>query len=102
MRNYMPVQQTVRNLPPDARRAVERLLGRGLDEDEEVTITVRPPLNIIKPAPTGAERDEAFRLFIEQSNEISKRLENVPDEELEALIDEAYDVVHHHKNADSR
>ena len=83
------------DLSPEYRRVVEALLGRGLDENENVSVRAFSG-NIIKPAPAGEARVEAFRRLRTRIDETAQRAEGVPEEEIDAAIDEAVDYVRHH------
>ena len=80
----------VKELPPDTRRAMESILGRSLQEDEAISISV------YKPAPTGHAREEASRRLLERIDKTAQKVKNVPEEEIDAAIDEAVDYVRHH------
>jgi hypothetical protein len=75
-------------LPPDTRQAVERVLGRILEENEEVSIMV---LSAHEP-PTGESRQTLARQLEERMKKTADRVRSIPDDEQEAAIDEA---VHH-------
>lgn len=69
---------------------MESILGRSLREDEAISI------NVYKPAPTGSSREEASRRLLERIDKTAQKVKNVPDEEIDATIDEAADYVRHH------
>jgi hypothetical protein len=75
-------------LPPDARRVVERVLGRALESDEEVSIMALSPHN----APTGEARQHLARKLEDRIARTAEPVRDIPDSEQEAAIDEA---VHH-------
>jgi hypothetical protein len=77
-------------LPPDARRAMEAILGRPLAEHEAIA------LNAYRPAPTGAAREEASRPLLQRIDKTTRKVQDVPDAEIEAAIGEALDHVRHH------
>jgi hypothetical protein len=79
----------VTELPADARHAMEGILGRSLREDEAIAISV------YKPAPTGQEREEASRRLLERIDKTVPEARGVPEEEIEAAIDEAVGHVRH-------
>ena len=83
-----------RNLPPDQRHAIEAMLGGPLADNEVISVEVRG--RIIKEAATGEEREEAFRAILAFSDRMAKHAEGIPEEEIDALIDEACDYVRHH------
>jgi hypothetical protein len=87
MRNPCPVSE----LAPDERVVLERILGRALEDTELVGVTT----NLVKPAPEGAEREEAWKRMLEGMREMQEHFAGVPEEELYALIDEAIDYVRH-------
>lgn len=76
-------------LPSDARRVVERVLGRVLEHDEEVSIMAFSPHG----APTGETRKELARQLEDRITRTAESARDVPDEEQEAAIDEALDHV---------
>jgi hypothetical protein len=80
----------VAELSADARHAMESMLGRPLRDDETVAV------NVYKPAPSGAARDEASRRLRERIDQTAQRAQGVPEAEIDAAIDEAVDHVRHH------
>jgi len=70
---------------------MESVLGRSLEEDEAISISV------YKPAPTGKARGEAARRLLDRIDQIAQRTKDIPEEELEAAIDEALDHARHHR-----
>ena len=72
-------------LPSDARRVVERVLGRVLEPDEEVSIMAFSPHD----APTGEARQELARQLEDRITRTAESVRDVPDDEQEAAIDEA-------------
>jgi len=82
----------VRNLLPDQRLAIENLLGRALSEEESLTIR---PARILKDAPTGDERQRAFRQYQVHLNLLADRVKDVPEAEVDAAIDEALHAIRH-------
>ena len=81
----------VTELPPETRHAVESILGRSLQEDEAVSV------NVYKPAPTGAMREEISRRLLGRIDKTAQKVQGVPEEEIDSAIDEAIDHVRHHK-----
>jgi len=75
-------------LPSDARRAVERVLGRVLEPDEEVSIMAFSPHD----APTGEARQKLARQLEDRITRTAESVHHVPDDEQEAAID---DALHH-------
>jgi hypothetical protein len=81
-----------RDLSPNVRTALETLLGRPLQEEETVSIQAYPTHN----SPTGREREEAWKQLLDRIDQTAARVKDVPEAELDALIDEATDYVRHH------
>ncbi len=52
---------------------------------------------LIKEAVTGQAREEAFQKIFERIDATAKRAEGVPDEEVDAAIEEAVDHVRHNR-----
>lgn len=78
-------------LAPASRCQIETLLGESLSEEERVHITVYAP----HPAPTGASRDAAADGLCAYFERLDKKIKHLPDEEAEAIIQEAIDSVRH-------
>ena len=85
-----------RDLPPEKRLAAEVLLGEALGEDELLLVRASKG-SILKPAAEGEARDRAFTRLMEWSDEMAKRVEGVPESEIDAAIDEAVDFVRHNR-----
>lgn len=83
-----------RNLSPEERRAAEVLLGGTLGEDDLVSIRTSKG-RILKHAPTGAAREDAFRQLFGSLDRMANRAAGSPEAEIDALIDEAVDYVRH-------
>ena len=81
----------VAELPAEARHAVESLLGRSLQEDEAISI------NVYQPAPTGQAKEAASQRLFQRIDQTAARAQGVPEDEIEAAIDEAADYVRHHR-----
>jgi len=81
--------QKANELPSDARRVVERVLGRVLEPDEEVSIMAFSP----HAAPSGEARQELARQLEDRITRTADSVREVPDEEQEAAINEALDHV---------
>jgi hypothetical protein len=84
-----------RDLSPDVRQAVEILLGRRLQQEETISVQAYPT----HEAPAGREREEGWRRLMERIDKTAARATNVPEAELDALIDEATEYVRHHHAA---
>ena len=76
-------------LPSDARRAVERVLGRVLAPDEEVSIMAFSPHD----APAGEARQKLARQLEDRITRTAESVRQIPDDEQEAAIDEALNHV---------
>src|ERR1700719_5083829 len=68
------------------------ILGRHLREDETVRSINAYPARL---AP-GEARDAAYRRLLEFGDKLAQRVKHVPEEEIDAAIDEAVDHVRHH------
>jgi hypothetical protein len=79
----------VRDLGQAARQALEALLGRRLAEEEQVSVTALAA----RPAPTGDVRRFAAERLIESLKAMSESARDIPNDELESLIDEAMDDI---------
>lgn len=81
------------DLPPDIQQAVGRLLGRQLKPEEHISVMAYEP----HPAPIGTARAELSARLKERIDKTAARLKDVPESELDELIDEAVDQVRHHR-----
>ena len=79
-----------KDLPPNAKAILEKLLGRYLADDEEVSIWASRP----HAAPTGQARREAWRQLDEHLDRMAAKT-GAPVEEIEKLVDEVSDEVRH-------
>jgi hypothetical protein len=77
-------------LPANAKEVLEKLLGRRLADDEEVSIWASRP----HAAPTGKAREQAWRMLSQHLDGMAAKT-NGSAEEIEKLIDEACDEVRH-------
>ena len=80
----------MRELSPNEKEAVERLLGRRLAEEEEISIWASAP----HAAPAGKARTEAWRQLDQHLGRLGMRAEGTA-EELEKLADEVSGEVRH-------
>jgi hypothetical protein len=78
------------DLPSDAKAILERLLGRHLADDEEVSIWVSRP----NAAPIGPARREAWHQLNDHLDRMAAKAGG-PVEEIELLVDEVCDEVRH-------
>jgi hypothetical protein len=82
--------RSVKDMSPEERLVLEHLVGRRLRDDEVEHV------NPLKEAPTGEERERAYRDLLALCDEIAaRRPSNVSDEELDRLFDEASDHARH-------
>jgi len=68
-----------------ARSAVESLLGRKVADEEHVTVMAYPA----QAAERQADRKAAVRDLVEDLDAMAASASHIPDEEMDALIDEA-------------
>ena len=68
-----------------ARNAVESLLGRKVADEEHVTVMAFPA----QPATAEPDRKRAVQDLIEDLDSLAASARHVPDDEMEALLDEA-------------
>ncbi len=83
--------QKASELPPPLKSAVEQLLGRPIDADEEVSIAAVPPQQIV-PSKSRAAVAEKLEAFL---NRRAAKLSDVSDDELDSAIDDAVDHLRH-------
>lgn len=81
---------SVKDMSADQRSAIESLLGRHLRDEEKLSIR---PITVVKEAPTGEERTRAARLYLDSLDHMADRVKDIPDEELDAAINEALEYV---------
>lgn len=77
---------SVKDMSDDQRLAVESLLGRQLRDEEKVSIR---PIPVTKDAPPSSRRFEISEAMRDYFARIDEQRKDVPDEEIEAAIDEA-------------
>jgi hypothetical protein len=85
--------QKASELPQSVKSAVEQVLGRALDADEEVSIAAVPPQQV-PPSENRAMVAKKLDAFL---NQRAAKVQNVSDEELDAAVDEAVDDVRHRR-----
>jgi hypothetical protein len=76
----------------EQRQVIESLLGRRVRDEEWVTIRSTV---IKKDAPVGEERLSAARQYQHHLDELAQRVKDVPEEELNAAIEEAVEYARH-------
>ena len=77
--------QRVADLDPSARDWVQRLFGRALGDNEEVTILV----SAAHPAPPDAGRKAALERIERVLDRAAENMRDIPDSQFEAAADEA-------------
>ena len=85
--------QRASELPPHVKSAVEQLLGRPIAPNEQVTIAALPPQQV----PASETRAEFVRELEAYLDRRAEKVKDVPDEEIDAAIDEAVDHVRHRR-----
>jgi hypothetical protein len=83
--------QRAGELPEAVKSAVEQLLGRPIEADEEVSIAALPPQHV----PPIRNREEIARKLADFLDRRADKLTDVSDEEIDAAIDEAANQVRH-------
>ena len=77
---------SVKDMSADQRVAVESLLGRQLRDEEKVSIR---PIPVTKDAPSLSRRLEISEAMREYFARVDAQRKDVPEEEIDAAIDEA-------------
>lgn len=72
-------------LPENVKSAVEHLLGRPVDADEEVSVMAFRPHN----APPRAARRKIAHSLKAHMDKMAARVKGVPEEEIDEILDEA-------------
>ena len=85
-----------RDLPPEKRRAAEVLLGEPLGENHLLLIRSSRG-RILQQGATGVARDAAFQNLSDWSAATTRKVEGVPEADLDEAIDEAVDFVRHNR-----
>jgi hypothetical protein len=83
--------QKASELSPSVKSAVEQLLGRPIEADEEVSVAAVPPQQI-PPSENRAVVAEKLEAFL---NRRATKVRDISDEELDTAVDEAVDHVRH-------
>jgi len=82
----------VKDLSSQQRAAIETLIGRALRDDEGLSIQSSL---IVKDAPTGEERIRAYDQYLGHLDKLAARAVDIPDAEVDAIIDEACHQARH-------
>jgi hypothetical protein len=78
-----------RDLTAPVKAAIENLLGRPLQDDEQVSVRAYRR----HEAPQGEARREAARRLEEHLDRMAGKAKDVPEDQMEAAIDEALEQV---------
>ena len=77
--------QKAGDLPADVKSAVERLLGRSIAPDEEISIAAVPPQRT-HPSESRAAVSRNLEAFLDRR---AAKVKGLPEEEIDASIDDA-------------
>lgn len=83
--------QKASDLPETVKSAVEQLLGRSIAPDEEISVTAVPPQRV----PPSEDRAAVARNLQAFLNRRADKVNGVPEEQIDAAIDEALHDVRH-------
>jgi hypothetical protein len=83
--------QKASEMPQAMRSAVEQLLGRSIAPDEEISVVAVPPQRV----PSSENRAPVARNLEAFLNRRADKVSGVPEEEIDAAIDEALHIVRH-------
>ena len=78
-------------LPPAVKSAVEQLPGRSIVPDEEISVAAVPPQRV----PLSESRAAVARNLEEFLARRAHKVDGLPEEEIDAAIDEALHAVRH-------
>lgn len=82
----------VQELSADARQIVEQVLGRPLQDDEEVSIMAVAPHD----DPKGSDRQLLARKLEQRIKKTAKRAQSLPEDQVEEIVNEALDYARLH------
>ena len=83
--------QKAGGMPPPLRSAIEQLLGRPIGADDEISVVAVSPQRITPGATGQADVDRLEALL----NRRAEKLRDVPEDEINAVIDEAVHRARH-------
>lgn len=83
--------QKASELPQTMRSAVEQLLGRPVAPDEQISVVAVPPQRV----PSSENRAAVARNLEAFLNRRADKVNGVPEQEIDAAIDEALPIVRH-------
>ena len=78
-------------MPQAVKSAVEQLLGRSIAPDEEISVAAVPPQRV----PPSEGRAAVARNLEAFLNRRADKVDGLPDEEIDAAIDETLHAVRH-------
>ena len=81
--------QKASDLAGDERLIIERWLGRALSGDETISISAYRPHTL----PDSAKRETLRQSIIAQARELGSRSGDIPDQEVDDLLREAFDDI---------
>ncbi|MCI0742081.1 MAG: hypothetical protein L0Y72_23860 [Gemmataceae bacterium] len=79
----------MKDLDENARQWVQRVFGHEFHEEDQITLLVFPP----HPAPPANVRQEGTARLEKLMDQAAAKAKDVPDEELEAAVDEAMEQI---------
>jgi hypothetical protein len=85
--------QKANELTEAVKAAVEQLLGRPIAPDEEISVTATPPQRV-PPSEGRAAVAQKLEAFL---NRRADKVNGVPEEQMDAAIDEALNDVRHNR-----
>ena len=83
--------QKASELPHVVKSAIEQLLGRPIDADEEVSIVAVPALQV-SPSKNRAGIAQKLEAFL---NQRAEKIGDIPEDEIDKAVDQAADHVRH-------
>lgn len=87
------VIQRAGEMPPPLKAAVEQMLGRLIDADEEISILASPP----QQAAPHESKASAVRTLEALLDRRAAKVDDIPEDEINALIDEAVSQARHNR-----
>jgi hypothetical protein len=85
--------QKAGEMPPPLKAAVEQILGRAIGVDEEISIVAVPPQQV---APSSGKA-AIVRKLEALLNRRAEKVRDIPEEEINTLIDEAVQHARHNR-----
>jgi hypothetical protein len=85
--------QKAGQMPQPLKAAVEQILGRAIGADEEISIVAVPPQQV---APSEGKAAVVAKLEA-LLNRRAEKVRDIPEEEINSLVDEAVQQARHHR-----